>query len=74
MSAKYCSQLDRLKQAIEAKRSELRSTEVVLHHDNAMPHVSIAKRQKYQSFNWKVLDHSPYSLDIAPSGTICSGT
>jgi histone-lysine N-methyltransferase SETMAR len=43
----YCSQLDRLKAAIDQKRPELVNRKgVVFHHDNARPHVSLATRQK----------------------------
>jgi len=65
---KYCSQLDRLKAAIDKKRPELSNCHgVVFHQDNARPHVSLAKRQKLLQFGWNVLPHLPYSPDIAPS-------
>jgi len=65
-SEKYCSQLDRLKAAIE-KRPELSNHSVVFHQDNARPHVSLTTRQKLLQFGWNVLFHPSYSPDIAPS-------
>jgi histone-lysine N-methyltransferase SETMAR len=64
----YCSQLDRLKAAIDQKRPELVNRKgVVFHHDNARPHVSLATRQKLMQLGWDVLPHPPYSSDLAPS-------
>jgi len=65
-SEKYCSQLDRLKAAIDEKRPEL-SNGVVFNQDNDRPHVSLTTRQKLLQFGWNVLPHPPYSHDIAPS-------
>lgn len=67
-SEKYCSQLDKLKTAIEQKRPEIANRKgVVFHHDNARPHVSLRTRQKLLEFGWDVLPHPPYSPDLAPS-------
>jgi len=64
-SKKYCSQLDRLKVAIDEKRPELTNRhDVVFHQDNARPHVSLTTQQKLLQFGWDVLPH-PYSPDIA---------
>jgi len=66
-SEKYCSQLDRLKAAIDEKRLELSNRHgVVFHQDNTRPHVSLTTRQKLLQFGSDVLPHPPYS-DIAPS-------
>jgi transposase len=40
---------------------------VVLLHDNARPHTAARTRALLEHFNWELLDHSPYSLDISPS-------
>jgi histone-lysine N-methyltransferase SETMAR len=64
----YCSQLDRLKAAIDQKRRELVNPKgVVFHHDNARPHVYSATRQKLMQLGWDVLLHPLYSPDLAPS-------
>ena len=64
----YCSQLDRLQEAIKEKRPELINRKgVVFHHDNARPHTSLMTRQKLRELGWEVLMHPPYSPDLAPS-------
>lgn len=64
----YCRQLDSLNESIIQKRPELVHRKgVVLHHDNARPHVSLMSRQKILQFGWDVLPHPPYSPDLAPS-------
>jgi histone-lysine N-methyltransferase SETMAR len=40
---------------------------VVLHQDNARPHVSKMTQQKIKELNLEILDHLPYSPDLAPS-------
>ncbi|CAK9818783.1 Histone-lysine N-methyltransferase SETMAR [Anthophora plagiata] len=67
-SEKYCTQLEKLKEAIITKRPEVVNRRgVVFHHDNARPHVSLAVRTKLLEFDWDVLPHPPYSPDLAPS-------
>jgi len=67
-SEKYCSQLNRLKAAIDEKRPELSNRHgVVFHQDNARSHVPLTTRQKLLQFGWDVLPHPLYSPDIAPS-------
>lgn len=62
-----CSQSTRLKRAIEKKKPELIGRKkIVLHHDNARPHTSLATRQKLMDLSWKVLMRPSYSSDIAP--------
>jgi histone-lysine N-methyltransferase SETMAR len=63
-----CSQLDRLKAAIDQKRPELVNRKgVVFHHDNAIPHASLATQQKLMQLGRDVLLHPPYPPDLAPS-------
>jgi len=66
-SDKYCSQLDRLKAAIDEKRPELANRKGVVFQDNARPHVSLHTRQKLVQLGWDVLPHPPYSPDLALS-------
>ncbi|GFX19766.1 mariner Mos1 transposase [Trichonephila clavipes] len=35
-------------------------------HDNVRPHTSRTTRELIESFGWVVLDHAPYSPDVAP--------
>lgn len=38
-----------------------------MHHNNARPHVSRQTTALLDEFGWKLLDHAPYSPDLAPS-------
>jgi histone-lysine N-methyltransferase SETMAR len=63
----YCRQLDRVNECLEEKRPHLVSRKgVVFHQDNARPHVSKMTQQKIKELNWEILDHPPYSPDLAP--------
>lgn len=65
---KYCSQLNRLKAAIDEKRLELTNWKnVIFHQDSAGLHVSLQTRQKLLQLGWDVLPHLPYSSNLALS-------
>ena len=69
-SERYYAQRDILKAAIEETRPGLANRHgVVFLQDNTRPHVSVNKLQKLKEFDWDILNHPPYSLDI----TICFG-
>jgi hypothetical protein len=38
----------------------------LLHHDNARPHTARATQERIQELQWELLEHPPYSLDLAP--------
>ncbi|GFW49432.1 histone-lysine N-methyltransferase SETMAR [Trichonephila clavipes] len=40
---------------------------VLLLHDNARPRTSRMTRELIESFGWDILDHAPYSPDLAPN-------
>ena len=61
----YCEQLQNLKVALQANRSERRKVRLL--HDNAKPHTSKITRQKLEEFGWEVLRHPSYSPYLAPS-------
>jgi len=64
----YCQQLMKLDEAIKEKRPELANRRgLVFHHDNARPHTSLATRRKLLELGWEVMQHPPYSPDLAPS-------
>lgn len=64
----YCSQLDRLEEALRVKRPRLMNRDgVILHHDNAKPHTAKMTLEKIKNLQWEVLTHPPYSPDLAPS-------
>ena len=61
----YCEQLQNLKVALQANRSERRKVRLL--HDNAKPHTSKITRQKLEEFGWEILRHPSYSPYLAPS-------
>ena len=61
----YCQQLRRLADAIQEKR-RTRLREVMLFHDNAIPHFANLTKNTIQEMGWEVLPHPPYSPDLAP--------
>ncbi|GFN91489.1 histone-lysine N-methyltransferase SETMAR [Plakobranchus ocellatus] len=66
-AARYCSTLDRLKEAIRCKRPGLLRRDVVLQHDNATPHSANLTQQWLQRYSWEILPHPAHSPDLAPS-------
>jgi hypothetical protein len=40
---------------------------VILHHDNARPHSARATQDRIQELQWELLEHPPYSPDLASS-------
>ncbi|GFO33320.1 histone-lysine N-methyltransferase SETMAR [Plakobranchus ocellatus] len=56
-AARYCSTLDRLKEAIRRKRPGLLRRGVVLQHDNATPHSANLTQQWLQRYGWEILPH-----------------
>jgi histone-lysine N-methyltransferase SETMAR len=43
------------------------TSDVVLLHDNARPHTAVCTQALLEHFNWKLLDHPPYSPDLSRS-------
>jgi len=67
-STNYCAMLqNELKPAICKKRIRMLSKKVLLHHDNAHSHTAAATVETVQQLGFKLLQHSPYSPDLAPS-------
>ena len=66
-AAAYCDTLTRLRRAIQNQMRGMLSRGVCLLHENSRPpsaHVATALLHK---FKWGILDHPPYSPDLAPS-------
>jgi histone-lysine N-methyltransferase SETMAR len=61
----YCQQLDRVAAALAQKRPH-RQHQIFL-QDNARPHTARLTQRKLAQLGWEVLDHPPYSPDLAPS-------
>ncbi|GFO07309.1 histone-lysine N-methyltransferase SETMAR [Plakobranchus ocellatus] len=66
-AARYCSTLDRLKEAIRRKGPGLLRRDVLLQHDNATPHSANLTQQWLQRYGWEILPHPAHSPDLAPS-------
>ena len=68
ISAKvYSAQLERVKQAMIENRPHRNNKDVLFLHDNARPHASKVTKKKLRELGWEVLEHPPYSPDLAPS-------
>ncbi|GFW15198.1 mariner Mos1 transposase [Trichonephila clavipes] len=66
-AAAYCQTLKRLRRAIQNKRREMLTNGVRLLHDNARSHTALVVKALLKQFKWKVLDHPPYSQNLASS-------
>jgi histone-lysine N-methyltransferase SETMAR len=67
-AVKFCEHLDKLHEALKTKRPKIVNRgNVLLHYDNAKPHVAALTKQKIIDLGWEVLQHPPYSPDLAPS-------
>ncbi|UYV64479.1 hypothetical protein LAZ67_3000891 [Cordylochernes scorpioides] len=62
----YITQLYLANEAIEQKRPD-RQGQIILLHDNARLHVAQVVKAALQELEWEVLQHPPYSLDLAPT-------
>jgi histone-lysine N-methyltransferase SETMAR len=65
--AYYSSLLDKLNEAIKAKRPHLAKKKVLFHHDNAPAHTSRIVTAKLEELRFERVPHAPYSPDLAPS-------
>lgn len=67
-TALYCEQLERVQAKLIETRPQLVNRKgVVFHQDNARPHVSSLSLKKIKDLGWELLEHPPYSPDLAPS-------
>jgi hypothetical protein len=57
---------------VGAIRRMLEDFPLFLLHDNARSHTANKTNEKLRNFKWEVLEHPPYSPDLAPSDFICS--
>ncbi|UYV74835.1 hypothetical protein LAZ67_12001208 [Cordylochernes scorpioides] len=62
----YIAQLHRVDEAIQQKKPD-RQGQIILLHDNARPHVAQVVKAALQELEWEVLQHPPYSPDLAPT-------
>ena len=57
----YCEILDRVYRRLP------KGTRIILQHDNAKPHMAKLTKKWLKEAGWDVLEHPPYSPDLAPS-------
>jgi histone-lysine N-methyltransferase SETMAR len=58
---------ERLRRAIQNKRCEMLTSNVVLLQQNSCPHTAAGNRERLEHFNWELFDHPPYSPVVALS-------
>jgi histone-lysine N-methyltransferase SETMAR len=71
-SEAYVQTLKKLKQRINRVRGD--SKPMILQHDNATPHTSFFTKAAVENIGFEVLEHPPYSPDLAPSDYWLFGT
>ena len=62
----YFDLLKQLRKAVKSKRSGKLTKWVLLHQDNASVHKSIIAMAAVHDCGFTLLDHPPYSPDLAP--------
>jgi len=65
-SAAYQATLKKLKRAVQRKRPQMSDKWVLSLHDNARPHTAHATANLLERWGWEILEHPPYSPDVAP--------
>ena len=63
----YAKLLRELRQAIKSKRPGKLTKGVLLHQDNAPAHKSLVAMSTVHDCGFELIDHPPYSPDLAPS-------
>jgi histone-lysine N-methyltransferase SETMAR len=72
-SVLYREVLLKLQDAVYRKCPGLLAWGVLFHHDNATPQTAWATQDRIQQVQWELLEHLPYSPDLAPSNFHFSG-
>ena len=65
--AYYASLLHRLSQEIKKKLPHLKKKKIIFHQDNARVHTFAVSMDKIMELKFEILEHAPYSPDLAPS-------
>jgi histone-lysine N-methyltransferase SETMAR len=66
-STLYCEVLPKLQDVIRRKHACQLARGVLLNHDDLRPHTVQATQERIQEVQWELLEHLPYSLDLATS-------
>jgi len=62
----YISVLTTMLQHFKKKRPKRKISEILLHHDNARPHVAHSVVEFLDKYGIQIVPHPPYSPDLAP--------
>jgi histone-lysine N-methyltransferase SETMAR len=65
-SASYFEVLLKPRDAICRKRPGQLGRGVLLHHDNVRPRTAQATQERIQELQWELVEHPPYSPELAP--------
>ena len=65
-SAAYQATLKKLKRAVQCKRPQMSDKRMLLLNFNAQQHTAHATVNLLERWGWEILEHVPYSLDLAP--------
>ncbi|CAK9833213.1 Histone-lysine N-methyltransferase SETMAR [Anthophora retusa] len=63
----YSNLLDQLHVKIREKRPGLAKKKIIFHQDNAPAHRGVLAMAKLKELHYELLEHPPYSPDLAPS-------
>lgn len=63
----YSNLLDQLDRNIREQRPAMAKKKVIFHQDNAPCHKSVIAMGKLHDLKYEILEHPPYSPDLAPS-------
>jgi len=63
----YSSLLTRLDEKIREKSLGLQKKKIIFHQNNAHAHKSVLAMGKLRDLHYELLEHPPYSPDLAPS-------
>lgn len=63
----YAELLQKLNDALRAKRPGMAKKKVLFHQDNAPAHTSTVAMSKIHDLHFQLVPHAPYSPDMAPS-------
>jgi len=63
----YSNLLTKLDEKIREKRPSLQKKNIIFHQDNAPPHKSVLAMGKLRDLHYELLEHPPYSPDLAPT-------
>jgi histone-lysine N-methyltransferase SETMAR len=63
----YPSLLTRLNEKIREKRPSFQKKKIFFYQDNAPAHKSVLAMGKLHNLHYELLEHPPYSPDLAPS-------